>query len=272
MPGRVGGELRHPGADRDAPHHLRPRPQTQRLRPVAARLRQEQRPPRPADSRPMRQVALQQHPGRCRIRHHPLEPILRRLRPHPQHPPARIQIVGAQRAQLLAPQRRVIGQREHHPVPWRLARRDRQDVAPLLLGRDPRQLHHPRHQAALLATPLSVRRVSAPPNRIRLPNTLLNQEIEEQPHRHQPLLNRGIRQPAPGIDRHHIRAATAGAARSAHERRPRHQPGLLPPPPFRSADPRIDGFNGICRANHSTNVGVELQERDKLWATRTPTV
>ena len=32
----------------------------------------------------------------------------------------------------------------------------------------------------------------------------------------------------------------------------------------RSADPRIDGFDGICRADNSANVGVELQERDKL--------
>jgi hypothetical protein len=32
----------------------------------------------------------------------------------------------------------------------------------------------------------------------------------------------------------------------------------------RPADPRVDGFNGICRADHGANVGVELQEWDKL--------
>jgi len=63
MPCRVGGELRHPSGDCDAPQDLRSRPQTQGLRLVATRLRQEQRPPGPAQRRPMRQILLQQHDG-----------------------------------------------------------------------------------------------------------------------------------------------------------------------------------------------------------------
>lgn len=211
MPGRMGGELRHPGDDRDAPHHFRPRPQAQWFGVVAAGFRQEQRSPSPADRRPMRQILRQHRPGRRRVRHHPLMSVFRCLRSYSQHPPARIQLVGPQRAQLFPPQCRIIGQSEHYPVPRRLGRRHGQDVAPLLFGRDPRQFHQPRHQAALLATPLPSGRIPAASNRIGLPDTFLDQEVEEQPRRHQPLLDRRVRQPAPGIDRHHVRAAATGS-------------------------------------------------------------
>jgi hypothetical protein len=39
-------------------------------------------------------------------RHDPFQPVLRRLRPNPQRPVGRVEIIGAQRAQLLTAQRR----------------------------------------------------------------------------------------------------------------------------------------------------------------------
>jgi hypothetical protein len=47
-------------------------------------------------------------PGRRRVRHRPLPPVLV-VRPDPQHAVGRVEIIGAHRAQLLPIQRRVIG-------------------------------------------------------------------------------------------------------------------------------------------------------------------
>jgi hypothetical protein len=127
----------------------------------------------------------------------------------------RVQVIGAQRAQLLPPQRRVISQREHHPVADRLTPEHLQYPQPLGLGRDPRQLNHARDQR-----PGAMAAAEAPPGRIRtaadwvgIPQPLLHQEVVEQPHRHQPLLQGGIRQPGPGVDRHHVRSPAAGPGR-----------------------------------------------------------
>ena len=203
MPRGVGGEPRHLGCQRDPPDHLRPRPQRQRLGQVAPRLRQEQRPAGPAERGAVPQVLRQQHPGRRRVRHHPLPPGLSGLRPHPQRAVRRIEIVGAQRAQLLPAQRRVIGQREHHPVTDRLAPEHPKDPQPLGLGGDPRQLDHPRHQrpAAMPAAETAPGRIRTTADRVGLPQPLLDQEVIKQPHRHQPLLQRGVgRAPAPTPD------------------------------------------------------------------------
>jgi hypothetical protein len=57
----------------------------------------------------------------------------------------RIEIIGPQAAQLFPPQRRIVGQREHHTVTDRLSPEDLQDPQPFGLAGNPRQLRHPRH-------------------------------------------------------------------------------------------------------------------------------
>lgn len=137
----------------------------------------------------MGQIARQQHTGRRGVRDHALQPVLRRLRPHPRHPAGRVQIVGAQRAQFLPARRRVIGQRQHQAVADRFLRRDSKDFSPI-----------------------RTRRVSTAAWSSSAPNPAGAQMVIEQPHRHQPLLNCGVRRACPGIDRHHIRAPAAGPA------------------------------------------------------------
>ncbi len=119
----------------------------------------------------------------------------------------RVQIVAAQRAQLLPPQRRVIGQREHHPVSDRLVGDHAQKSQPFGLAGDPRQLHHPWHQRARPSTGPSAGRITAPTNGIRLPHAFFDQEVVEQSNRHQTLLQSRVRQPRPRVQRHHVGAA-----------------------------------------------------------------
>ena len=183
VPRGMGGEPRKVGRQRNSPHHLRPGPQRHRFGVVAARLRQKQTAPGPAQRRPVPQILRQQHARGRRVRHHPLTAGLRRLRTHPQGAVRRVEIVAAQRAQFLSPQRRVIGQREHHPIPDRLIGEHRQQSQPVGLTRDPRQLHHPRHQRARPPT-RPARRITAPANRIRLPHPFFDQEVVEQSNRH----------------------------------------------------------------------------------------
>jgi hypothetical protein len=213
VPGRVGGEPRNVSLQRHPADHLRPGPHAERLGVVAPRLRQEQRASRPADHCPVPQVLGEQRPGRRRVRHRPLAAGLGRLRPHPQRPVARVEIIGAQRAQLLPAQRRVIGQRQHHPVADRLAAADLQDLQPFGLAGNPRQPGHPGHQrpppaASAAETPPG--RVTAAAHRVGPADPLLHQEVIEQPDRHQPLPQRGIRQPSTRIERHHVPAPAAG--------------------------------------------------------------
>ena len=228
VPGRMRGEPLDPRGQGDPADHLRPGPQAQRLGTVATRLRQEQRPPCPADRGPVREVLRQQHPGRGRVRHDALQPVLRRLRPDPKRAVRRVNVVGAQRAQLLAPQRGIVGQRQHQAVARRLTAGLLQQPQPLLLARDPRQPGQPRHQAALRSARPAAGGVTAPAHRVGLAQPLLHQEVVEQPDRHQPLLDRRVRQPCPRVDRHHVRAPQA---------RPRRQL------------PHEDGDMGTVRGN-----------------------
>ena len=157
VPGGVRGEPRHLGGQRDPAHHLRPGPQASAARPWLRRDSDRNSGPRArlsvarcarysASSTP---VAAEYGTTRSR-RVFVVSARTRSIRC------AGIQVVGAQRAQLLPPQRRVVGQREHHPVADRLAGGTPSSTSqPLLLGRDPRQLDQPRHQ----------RRAAPPPNR-----------------------------------------------------------------------------------------------------------
>jgi hypothetical protein len=131
----------------------------------------------------VRKIGRQQHTRRRRVRHHALHAVLGVLRLDPQRPPARVDVLGAEQAQLFPPQRRVVGQREHHPVADRLARRDPQDGGPLLLIRDPRQLDQPRDKATLVAAELPPGRVLAPPDRVGVPQPLLDEVVIEQADR-----------------------------------------------------------------------------------------
>ncbi|MCG0284545.1 hypothetical protein [Streptomyces sp. PSAA01] len=93
----------------------------------------------------------------------------------------RIDVVGPQRAQLLAPQRGVVGESEHHTVADRLAPGHLQYSQPLLFAGDPRQLRQPRHQAALATADPAAWGVATPAHRVRLAQTLFHEEVIEQP-------------------------------------------------------------------------------------------
>lgn len=135
----------------------------------------------------------QQRAGRRRVRHHPFQPVLRRLRLHPQHPVSRVEIIGAQRTQLLAAQRGVVGDREHQTVADRLLSGDSQDGFPLRIDRYPRQLGQPGDQPALVTARTAAWCVTAPANRGGVPDTFLDQEVVEQPDRDKSLLQGGVR-------------------------------------------------------------------------------
>lgn len=184
MAGGVGGEPLDASRQGETAYHLRPGPQSQWLAMVAPGLRQEQWPPGPADRRAMREVVGQQHACGRGVRHHAFQPVLRRLRTHPQRPVRRIQVIGAQRAQLLPAQRRIVGERQHHPVTHRFTPCHLQQVKPLPLGRDPGQLGEARHQASLLVAPASARRVPSAAHGVRLTQAFLDEEAVEQSYRH----------------------------------------------------------------------------------------
>ena len=173
------GEARQVGRQRDSPRHLRPGPQ----RGGSARFRRDSdrnKPPRARlsvarccrysdSSTPVgAEYGTTAHGGSCR------------LRTHPQSAMRRVQVVAAQRAQLLPPQRRVVGQCEHHPVSDRLLGDHTEQFQPFGLAGDPRQLHHPRHQWACPSTGPPARRITAPANRIRLPHAFFDQEVVER--------------------------------------------------------------------------------------------
>ena len=211
MSGGVRGELRDAGVQSDPAHHLGPGPQRQRLGAVAPRLRQEQRSPCPADRGPVDQVGRQQHPGRRRVRHNPLQVVLRRLRPHPQQAARRVQVVGAQRAQLLTAQAR--------------RRRPARASAGCGPARGRRQPGSPATPARWESTaawsasardrtdgcPRSLAGGSGPADRVGLAQPFLHQEVVKQPHWNQPLQDRGVRQARTGVDRHDIAAPPARA-------------------------------------------------------------
>ena len=144
------------------------------------------------------QIARQQHPGRRRVRHHPLPAVLRRLRPHPQRPVRRVEVVGPQRAQLLPPQRGVVGQREHHPVTDRLVAERPSSISShcCSVGIHGNFVSRGTRPRCTPAEP-PAGRVAAAADRVGLPHALLDQVVVEQPHRHQPLLQRRVRQPRP---------------------------------------------------------------------------
>ena len=134
------------------------------------------------------------------------------LRLDPQRPPARVDVLGAEQAQLFPPQRSVVGQGEHHPVADRLVGSGPQDGGPLPLVGDPRQLDQPRDETPLAATELPARRVLPPPDGVGVAQAFLDEVVIEQADRDEPLLDRGVRQPRSGVDRDDVGAAAAGPA------------------------------------------------------------
>jgi len=192
MPGGMSGEPRHVRGQRDPADHLRPCPQGQRLGQVAPRFRQEQRTSGAAERAAVAQITPQEHPRRRGVGHDPFPAGFGRLRPDPKCPVRGIEVVGAQRAQFFPAQRRVVGQRQHQPVADRLPAERVQQPCPFALGRDPRQLDHPRHQWPSAAAELPTRGVSAAADRVGISHALLDEKVVEQPHRHQTLLQRGV--------------------------------------------------------------------------------
>ena len=104
-------------------------------------------------------------------------------------------MVGAQAAQFLAPQPRVVAEGEHSAVANRLVPSHLQDRAPVRLVRDPGQPGLARDQTSpVAATCADVRRVAAAADRVRVAQAILDQVVVEQPDGRQSLLHRGVRQ------------------------------------------------------------------------------
>ena len=119
----------------------------------------------------------------------------------------RIEIVGLKQTQLLATQRRVIGEREHQPVAQRLPSSAVENRPPLPIGRDPRPPLEPRHQTATAGRPIAG--AVAATDRVAVANALLNQEVVEQPHDRDPQLQRRVRQSGARVERDRVRAVPA---------------------------------------------------------------
>lgn len=98
--------------------------------------------------------------------------------------------------------------------------RDVQQVEPLLFARDPRQFRQPGYQPSLVSAELPAGRVAASADRIGLSQTLLDEVVVEQPHRHQALLQRRVRQAGPGVQHDDIASPAARPrCQLLHERR-----------------------------------------------------
>ena len=163
---------------------------------VAARLRQEQRPPGPAHRRPMRQIVLPAAPRSAP------STAPRARAGSSSSPPAPAASGGPDPGRRCAASTTPPAAAPRHR-PGRAS----PGCAP---ARPPRPPGSPATAARSGSTAVSSAaapgraaahptgrpgRIPAPPNRIRLPHALLDQEVEEQPHRHQPLLDRRVGQP-----------------------------------------------------------------------------
>ena len=143
----------------------------------------------------MREVRTQQLATHSRIWHHALTPALGGLGPDAQQPVSGIEVVGAQAAQFLAPQSRVVAEREHGAVADRFVPGRLQDRAPVRLVRDPGQPDLARDQTSpVAATDAGVRRVAAAADRVVIAQAILDQVVVEQADGRESLLHRGVRQ------------------------------------------------------------------------------
>ena len=143
----------------------------------------------------MREIRAQQFAADGRVRHHALAPALGGLGSHAQQPVSGIEIVGAQAAQLLAPQSRVVAEGEHGAVADRFAPGRLQDGAPVRLIRDPGQPHLARDQPApAVAAHAGTGRVAAAADRVGVTQPLLDQVVVEQADGCEALLHRRIGQ------------------------------------------------------------------------------
>lgn len=124
----------------------------------------------------------------------------------------RVEVVGAKRAQLLAPQGSVIGESEHEAVADRLVTEDGEHVEPLLLGRNPRQLLEARHEppVASQAVPGAI---AAASDRVRVADTFFDEEVVKEANRDEALLQRGVGKPGARVERQRVRPVATRAAR-----------------------------------------------------------
>ena len=262
MPRRMRGELRDTGGERDPAHNLRPRPQAERLGPVASGLREEQRAAAAADGGTVIQVGGEQHARRGRVGHRASPPGLGRLGPDPDHAVSRVEVVGAKRAQLLAPQGSVIGESEHEAVADRLVTEDGEHVEPLLLGRDPRQLHQAWHEPPV-ASEAVPGAIAAASDRVRATETFFDEEVVEEADRDEALLQRGVGEPGARVEGQRVRPVATRAARQL----PNEGCDLGP-----AGDERVDAVPlavlevlskpariGVDRPRRPTEIGPDLQ-------------
>ena len=161
-------------------------------------FRQEQRPARSTDPGTMPKVGAQEFAADGRVWHHSLAPALGGLRADAQQSVPRVDVVGAQAAQLLSPKARVIGEGQHHAVADRLAPSCIEDRPPVCLIRDPGQPDLMRNQAPAIATHAGAGCVTAPTDRVGVSHAFLDKVIIEQANSGEPLLYGSIGQPRAG--------------------------------------------------------------------------
>jgi len=190
----VRAEAGHTSGQSDPPHNLGPGPRGERVGMVTSRLRQEQRPPRRTDFGAVSKVGAQEFAADGRVWHDSLAPALGGLGPDAYQSMPWVDVVGAQAAQLLSPKTRVISQREHHAVAYRLAPRRIEDLAPICFIRNPGQPCLMRNQAPAAAAHAGAGCVTAPADGVVVSHALFDKVVIEQANRGESLLYSGIGQ------------------------------------------------------------------------------
>src|SRR6266536_3600197 len=87
----------------------------------------------------MKKILLQQYTAGCRIRHNAIPPAFGGLGPNTKHAGGRINVVGSEPAEFLAPQCRIVGKRKHRAIADRLSTCRCQNRLPVCFVGNPRQ-------------------------------------------------------------------------------------------------------------------------------------
>jgi hypothetical protein len=161
----------------------------------------------------MLEVRGEQDARRLRVRDDPVLVALAGLGADAQEPMGGLDVTGLEPAQLLSAKPGVVGQGEHAAVADGLAARLVEQAPPLLVVGNPRELLAPREQPALTLarTEALAGGVAATTDGIGVAAALLDEVVEEEADRRDPLLHRRVREPGTGLHRDNVGSACAGS-------------------------------------------------------------
>ena len=130
----------------------------------------------------MKKIVSEQCTAGCRIRHDPIPAALRVFGTNAKHAGGRVNIIRADPAKLLAPQCRIVSERQHHAIANRFLAHGGENRLPVCLIGNPRQspIAGDEHSPAIMH------------NRVRAAKTVVDKVAVEKPEYGYALLNRCI--------------------------------------------------------------------------------